>query len=335
MDHKSFARVEIKDAEKGEVSAVFATLDVIDSDGDVTVKGAFEDGASCVISAYGHQSWKGKLPVGKGRIRETKTEAIFDGRFFMDTIDGLDTFKVVKALTDDDGPGQEWSYGLVDMVTERGEFDGQKVRFIKSVRVPEVSPVLLGAGVNTRTLVAKARSLKTPNSETEEALRDAGLDRYGDDDIYVYPIDHDPDEGWVIYSIYTDGEADRFVKVSYTLNDDGGAVLADDDTDVERRVEYAPAKAQDPRSIKFTEHARSVIAGVSQLIDRTGEVIAYRSSQGKQHLPLESIDLLGVLDGDLKRLAGLMTAAPHTTDDEDDEVLKAYLAFVARTQGAT
>lgn len=152
---KHLSRVEIKDEDRGEVAAVFSTFDVIDSDDDVTVKGAFSDGAPVAISAYGHRSWAGELPVGKGRIRELSTEAVMEGRFFLDTQKGLDTFRVVKAMSEDDGAMQEWSYSLDNIKSRRGEFDGKQVRFIESVDVTEVSPVLKGAGVNTRTLATK------------------------------------------------------------------------------------------------------------------------------------------------------------------------------------
>jgi hypothetical protein len=152
MESKTLQRVEIKDAAKGQVSAVFATFNVIDGDGDVTLPDAFEDGAEVVISSYQHTSWGGSLPVGKGTIRTTKAEAIMDGRFFMDTTSGRDTFTVVKQL----GPRQQWSYGYDTIDSDRGTFDGQEVRFLKRQLVHEVSPVLVGAGVNTRTLAVKA-----------------------------------------------------------------------------------------------------------------------------------------------------------------------------------
>jgi hypothetical protein len=150
---KTLCRVDIKDADKGEVAALFSTLDVIDSDMDVTRAGAFEDGAKAVISAYGHTSWDGALPVGSGTIRTTKTEAILDGKFFLDTRDGADTFTTVKRLAAD-GLG-EWSYGYDPVEYSFGEHDGKRVRFLDRLKVHEVSPVLLGAGVNTRTLAAK------------------------------------------------------------------------------------------------------------------------------------------------------------------------------------
>lgn len=154
-NRKSVNRVEIKDADKGEVAVVFATLNVIDADGDVTPPGAFENGAKVRISAYGHTSWNGALPVGKGAIREVKNEAVMDGRFFMDTAAGADTFQVVKELGEDGL--QEWSYGYDPVEYSFGEFEGQQVRFLNKLKVHEVSPVLLGAGVGTRLLTAKSK----------------------------------------------------------------------------------------------------------------------------------------------------------------------------------
>lgn len=151
MDTKTLGRVHIKDAAKGEVTAVFSTLGVIDLDGDVTVPGAFEEGAPVRISAYGHSSWSGALPVGKGTIRTEGSEAILEGQFFMDTTAGRDTFTVVKEL----GEQQEWSYGFDVEERSFGKQDDRDVQFLKKLKVHEVSPVLLGAGVGTRTIGAK------------------------------------------------------------------------------------------------------------------------------------------------------------------------------------
>src|SRR5688572_18940203 len=99
-DHKSLTRVEVKDADKGEVVAVFATLEVVDLDNDYTVKGAFENGAKVRISAYNHSSWQSTLPIGKGTIREVGKEAVMEGKFFLDNPDSAATFNVVKELGD-------------------------------------------------------------------------------------------------------------------------------------------------------------------------------------------------------------------------------------------
>lgn len=151
MNHKSFTDVEIKDADTGEVSAIISTFDVIDSDGDVTVKGAFTEGAPVRISAYNHQSWQSALPVGKGTIHEEGDHAIFKGRFFLDTTVGRDTFTTVKNL----GELGEWSYSLENVKTRRAEVGGKTANILERIDVHEVSPVLKGASIGTRTLSAK------------------------------------------------------------------------------------------------------------------------------------------------------------------------------------
>lgn len=151
MNIKTF-KVNIKDADQGLVEAVFSTFNVIDHDGDVTLPGAFTDGEAVRISAYGHRSWMGELPVGKGTIRSTDSEAILNGGFFLETSAGRDTFEVVKGL----GGLQEWSYGFDVIESDAGQQDGQDVQFLKKLKVHEVSPVLLGAGIDTRTLAVKS-----------------------------------------------------------------------------------------------------------------------------------------------------------------------------------
>lgn len=149
--HKTLRDVKVKDATKGEVEAVFSVFNVLDHDGDVVLPGAIKDGSKVVISAYGHKSHTGALPVGKGVIETSKDEAILKGQFFMNTEAGRDTFEVVKELED----LGEWSYSLNDVVSKSGEFQGQAANFIKSVFVKEVSPVLMGAGIGTHTLSTK------------------------------------------------------------------------------------------------------------------------------------------------------------------------------------
>ena len=175
-DHKALTRVEVKDADKGEVVAVFATLEVVDLDNDYTVKGAFEDGAAVRISAYGHMSWQGMLPVGKGTIREVGKEAVMEGRFFLDNADAASTFNVVKEL----GDLQEWSYGFDPVEYSFGEIDDKPVRFLQKLKVHEVSPVLLGAAGpgRTRTLAAKSALKFDTHAESVLAEIDELIERF-------------------------------------------------------------------------------------------------------------------------------------------------------------
>lgn len=151
---KSITRLEIKDAAKGEVSAVIATLGVIDRDGDIIRKGAIPDGAKVAVSSYGHDAVWGNRPVGKGTLSTKGDQVIFDGRLFLNTSDGRDTFEVLKEM----GADQEWSFGFRVMGYEVPSEDEQKqgaYQILTKLDAFEVSPVLCGAGVGTRTLAVK------------------------------------------------------------------------------------------------------------------------------------------------------------------------------------
>lgn len=171
------ALVSIKDADKGQVEAVFATFNVKDKDGEVTLPGAFENGAAVVISAYGHGSWRGLMPVGRGIIKTTETQAILQGQFFLDTAAGLETFKTIKGVAE----LQEWSYAFE--VLETGELtepmrQAGVWRVLKKVRVFEVSPVLRGAGIDTETLDVKNEKPADGSVQEVKGATDAQLSDY-------------------------------------------------------------------------------------------------------------------------------------------------------------
>jgi hypothetical protein len=151
METKRAAAHELKLDEQGAITVAFAQLDVIDKDSDVTLPGAFTP-KSVPMSAYGHTSWDGALPIGRGSIREQNGWALFDGAFLMDTDQGRNAYATVKAMAD----LQEWSYGYIPLKASFGERDGRNVRFLEALDVFEVSPVLVGAGIGTHTLTIKS-----------------------------------------------------------------------------------------------------------------------------------------------------------------------------------
>lgn len=164
------AALALKDGTAGEFRAVFSTFNVIDKDGDVTLPGAFAKGQEVRIAQWGH-NW-GALPVGKGVIDFNETDAWVDGQFFLDTIAGLDSYKTVKNL----GGLQEWSYGFAVKSRHEGQVDGVDVRFLDALDVFEVSPVMLGAGIDTRTEFVK--SALSFDEESEHAL--AGVQEFSE-----------------------------------------------------------------------------------------------------------------------------------------------------------
>ena len=156
------------DAKEGDVRALFATLNEIDKDNDVTLPGAFESGAAVRIAAYGHNSMgmSPQLPTGRGEIFADDEKAVMRGRFFLETTAGKDTYLTVKEM----GDLQEWSYEYDILEAEPGTHRGQPVQHLKKLKVHGVTPVYLGAGIGTQTLDIKSL---TDQGDQVQSLVDA------------------------------------------------------------------------------------------------------------------------------------------------------------------
>jgi hypothetical protein len=155
-------------ADTGEFKAIFSTLNAKDKDGDITLPGAFGE-QNVIIAAYNHGSWNSgmqALPVGKGKIYEQGSYGIVEGKFFLDTNAGIETYKTIKNI----GEMQEWSYSLPEIDYEIRMEDGERIRVLKKIRVNEVSPVLMGAGNGTRLLDIKNDKGAVPVAVQFEAV---------------------------------------------------------------------------------------------------------------------------------------------------------------------
>jgi hypothetical protein len=169
METKTYrGKVQVKaDGEQGEFSAVFATLNVIDHDEDVTVPGAF--GQQRVLVEPWNHNYQAP-PVGKGTITEDGDQAVVNGKFFLDTEAGREHYAVVKALAD----MQEWSYTFRIVDGDIGMFEGTEVRFLRKLEVIGVSPVTEGAGIDTHTVAIKGAKAALGSHST--ATTDAAWD---------------------------------------------------------------------------------------------------------------------------------------------------------------
>lgn len=176
MNTKTFTAAVKAD---GDLAATFSRFNTVDHDGDVTLPSAFTDGQA-VPMVWSH-SWS--QPVGRGVIRVLGDRAVFEGRFNLKTSWGRDAYESVKDMAE----LQEYSYGYEPLESEPGTHQGQKVRVLKKLRVFEVSPVLVGAGVNTGTEQikqgARSRGLFSPDVRRlidENEARYAAMLRRGD-----------------------------------------------------------------------------------------------------------------------------------------------------------
>lgn len=155
--------------EEGRGVAVIATLGVVDHDNDVTLPGAFGEQIVPMVPAH---DWR-QAPIGKAVVREVENEAIAEFVINRKTSLGQDWYEALRFDFTNPPPKQQYSYGFTirDKGFRLGEQDGKQVRFLTSLEVHEISPVLLGAGINTRTLALKEHEPKwTVADHIEHAL---------------------------------------------------------------------------------------------------------------------------------------------------------------------
>ena len=163
-------KLSTTDEVEGKVEAVFSVFNEVDSDGDVVLPNSIKSGygEKGVAMVWAHD-WKDV--VGRGEIVEDGDKAVFRGQFIMDTERGRDAFNTVKAM----GDLQQWSFGYEVDDYEVGMFkkDNQEieVRYLKNVKVWEVSPVLVGANQNTSTL-----SVKSDDDMRDDCVKDTKIE---------------------------------------------------------------------------------------------------------------------------------------------------------------
>ena len=364
MDVKTLRGVEIKSADKGTVSAVFSVLNVKDHDGDVTLPGAFRDHPPVPISSYGHGSTlRGELPVGTAKIREEGDQVILDGQFFMDTPEGKSAFTTVKNLHQA-GLG-EWSYGYTPKDYNFGEWtDGSTVRFLKQLGVHEVSPVLQGAGIGTRTLAAKAAGNELAKDRGHTDWRSAIRPHHSplshkawdeDSTTGAIPATADVAELRAMYA-WVDASGDPEMKSSYRLphhEHPGGPAslravvvalsLLNSGRDIgipesDRKGVYAhlaghlldsdlePPDLAEPGvgSLKLADRAGLVLADLGTLRKVASETLARRTARGKGLAP-NSTEILGWVRSELAELAVLL-------DSPDETVARELARFYSRSR---
>lgn len=155
MEYKGRIPVQVKatDENTGEFRAVFSNLNVVDWHGDITEPGAFEGGSAVRILSF-HNNY---MPmIGRGIIHADDEKAWVDGRFFLEMNAAREHYISIKEA----GDLQEWSYGFDILDSAYENRDGQEVRVLKKLKVYEVSPVTLGAGIGTHTEYIKSRDRK-------------------------------------------------------------------------------------------------------------------------------------------------------------------------------
>ena len=173
MDYKTFTiELDIKALKKGEGRAVIAELNKVDHDNDVTLPGAFGKQHVNVLPAHDRMAPR----LGKGILTESGGKAVADFKFNLspEAVTAKEWHSALLFDMENGEPLQEWSYGFKVVDYSFGEFEGKQVRFLKSLEVIEISPVLKGAGIGTATLAIKDNKGMTFKDQMEKAIASLG-----------------------------------------------------------------------------------------------------------------------------------------------------------------
>ena len=171
---KVFQMTDLKIDSDGEGTfrAAFANMDAIDHDGEGYDPGAI--GVQKVkLSVWNHGSWgsgASALPVGVGETSEEKRDgvlwAVIKGEFDLERESGVEHYKALKYFNDK-GHVVEWSFALPETEYRFAEREGRSVLIYTKITIPEVSPVLMGAGIDTHLLSIKERTMETKKDPDE------------------------------------------------------------------------------------------------------------------------------------------------------------------------
>ena len=159
LQYKRFTLEMKGEGEAGLATARFATLNVRDHDGDVTLPGAFGK-QTVLLSDWAHDN---RSPsIGRADIREEGDQALGDIRFNLKMMRGNEAYQSIAMSQE----LQEWSYAyqIPEGGAYQGDFEGQQVRFLKTIKVIHLSPVEQGAGIGTATLDIKCANCRTDDS---------------------------------------------------------------------------------------------------------------------------------------------------------------------------
>jgi hypothetical protein len=236
------AEVQLKDAgDEGSFEAVIATLGVIDKDGDIVEKGALEGLVAPIVPSHDSSS----VPLGKVTISERGDQVVAAGKFNLNVSAAKDWHEAIKFDLSTPPSRHEWSWGFYVTESRKDKVGGKSIRRIDKVDLLEVSPVLRGASVGTRTLVAKRAQAA---AEAEALVEEDG-------EAVELILDNDPA---VTYSVESEPAEEPKAEAGVRLVDQVRAVTRDAKAAIDRLNEAAMMRAERGRELAEETRAEAI-----------------------------------------------------------------------------
>lgn len=170
MQISSIQVLDLKATEQGIVEGYASVWNVLDSHGDVVVKGAFQNSLNAnkpVVMLWAHSQ---SQPVGKWLdIREDEKGLHVRGQLNLKTQAGLDAFEHLKA-------GDISAFSIGYMVNPNGSEIKNGVNYLHDLELAEISLVSLPSNPQARVTNVKNLNSAKPHTlrEFETMLRTAG-----------------------------------------------------------------------------------------------------------------------------------------------------------------
>lgn len=306
-------KVDLKDAKDGSFVARIATLNVRDKDNDITRPGAFTEGKTVLVSAYMHGSWQGRLPVGKATIHERGNEVVAEGQFNLNMTEGRDTYEAVKFAPE----LQEWSYGFYPELTEDGKDEEAGARILVKVNEKEISPVLVGAGINTGVLAIKSGEETKPYAN-EHSCRLEDPSKY---DSFARKNCYQKHDGKCIDYIFGVKEGKSEVQAMRYGKDVWTEEAAKNHCKDHKGSFEAASKSSNPEGMTYTDQAEAVLAAVNDLADRTKSLADLRLKEGRTLSPANRARIQEIAESLVKLVADMKVTATEPRDDNAQAVM--------------
>lgn len=325
MRLKKKFQVKAIDETKGEVTAVIATLNVKDHDGDVTIAGAFGSQEAVIVPAHDWDS----VPLGRASISEEGGDVVALMKFNLDIEDGRKWYSAIKFDFKAGNPKQEYSYGYEILDADKGEHKGQRVQFLKKLKVIEVSPVLLGAGIGTGTASVKGRKAYVDVVDSWESVQSAIQEAAAAalNDPYCY-IEATLDDSVLLVTMQWDGTRwrENYVQFDWAMADDGTVTLSN-----RREVQLDAVISEKNRT--YANHLTDVAGRLKTFTQRSKALAALRTKDAKEPVSVMNRDRLkqlrDAMSSSLADLDGLLTETPADAPVSSDEAAKALAAFLS------
>jgi HK97 family phage prohead protease len=262
--------IELKeDGEKRYMEAVFSLYDEIDSDNDITLPGALKSGYSNnKIPLVWNHDWS--KPVGRGVLESSSNKAVFRG-YFLPTSAGREAYETVKAMED----MQQFSYGFQVLESENGTITDEKgeekpVRYLKNVKVWEVSPVLVGAQQNTfvQTLKSGLEQIDSKEEKNESDNSEETMSSQVDEQTQEAIADSQED--------LESNDSDTKVSTGKRLNDHAFDSLTELKVFIERIEELALLRHSEKKTLSSnaTEIVSAYLAGINLVYNKLDDILA-------------------------------------------------------------